>query len=66
MTASTFRTRLPSHLIRRAAFERCCKADEDYSRWLERQWMQFARRYGYRVRNGESQAHFDRHLEAMR
>lgn len=66
MTASTFRTRLPSHLIRRAAFDRLAQEGEDYGRWLDRQWMQFSRRYGYRVRNGDSQAHFDRHLESMK
>lgn len=32
---------------------------------IEREWIQFARRNGYRTRNGAAQAHFDRYMETL-
>lgn len=66
MTISTFRTQLPSHVIRRAAFDRCAPPGAHFPGWIEVQWNTFARRHGYRTRNGTAQAHFDKHLEAMK
>ena len=34
--------------------------------WIEREWIQFARRNGYRTRNGTAQAHFDRYMENLK
>lgn len=66
MSASAFRTHMPSHVVRRAAFERLAQPGTDYTTWLESQWVQFSRRRGYRNRNGIAQTHFDRHLESLK
>lgn len=36
-----------------------------HNEWIEREWIQFARRNGYRTRNGAAQAHFDRYMETL-
>ena len=33
--------------------------------WIEREWIQFARRNGYRTRNTTAQMHFDQYLEHL-
>lgn len=65
---SAFHTRPPSHVIRRAAFNRLAPPGADYTTWIEAQWAQFARRNGYRNgrRSTSAHQHFDRYLEQMK
>lgn len=59
----SFKTQLPSHVIRRAAFDRLAPKGADYGAWIERQFGEFMRRNGYSRRNGTTHIEFDRHLE---
>lgn len=65
MTASTFRTVLPPHVIRQAAHQRCAP-HLPLSLWLEQQWQVFMRRNSIRRRNGDVHARFDRYLESLK
>ena len=58
------RTVFPSHLNRQLAHRRVAP-DVPFDTWIEREWIQFARRNGYRSRNGAAQAHFDRYMELL-
>lgn len=64
MTILAAKTVFPSHLTRQLAHRRVAP-DVPFDTWLEREWIQFARRNGYRTRNGAAQAHFDRHMETL-
>ncbi len=58
------RTVFPSHLNRQLAHQRVAP-HVPFPVWIEREWIQFARRNGYRTRNGAAQAHFDRYMETL-
>lgn len=58
------RTVFPSHLNRQLAWRRVAP-QVPFDVWIEREWIQFARRNGYRTRNGAAQAHFDRYMETL-
>lgn len=60
----SFKTRLPPHLIRSSAHQRVAP-HVPYHEWIEREWVGFMRRNGYRTRNGAAQAHFDRYMETL-
>lgn len=64
MTILAAKTVFPSHLTRQLAHRRVAP-DVPFDTWLEREWIQFARRNCYRTRNGAAQAHFDRHMETL-
>ena len=64
MTVQAERTVFPSHLTRQLAWHRVAPGIP-FDIWVEREWIKFARRNGYRTRNGAAQAHFDRHLETL-
>ena len=61
------RTRLSSHVVRRAAYDRLVPqgSDSGYLHWLQRQRNEFARlRPG--VKGDEFHRLFDRHLESLK
>jgi len=58
------RTVFPSHVVRQAAHQRIAPG-VPFPTWIEQQWLAFSRRFGYRVRNGDAHAHFDRYLEGL-
>lgn len=64
MTILTAKTVFPSHLTRQLAHQRVAP-EFPFDIWLEREWIRFARRNGYRTRNGAAQAHFDRYMETL-
>lgn len=60
---SAFRTQLPPHVIRRAAFDRLAPPGADYMQWIEIQFGEFMRRNGYKRRDATTHAAFDKHME---
>ena len=58
------RTHFPSHVVRQLAHRRVAP-HVPFPVWIARVWIQFARRNGYRTRNGAAQAHFDRYMETL-
>ena len=58
------RTIVPSRLNRQLAHRRVAP-QVPFDTWIEREWIQFARRNGYRTRNTTAQMHFDRYLEHL-
>ena len=67
MTIAAQRTYLPSHVVRRAAYERLVPhgSDSGFLHWLQHQRNEFARlRPG--VKGDEFHRLFDRHLENMK
>ena len=64
MTIQSSRTVFPSHLTRQLAHRRVAP-EVPFDTWVEGEWIQFARRNGYRSRNATAQTHFDRYLEHM-
>jgi hypothetical protein len=60
---NTFKTKLPPHVIRRAAFEMLAPKGADYGSWIEHQFGDFMRRNGYARRDATTHAAFDKHLE---
>ena len=63
-TIQPARTVFPSHVTRQLAWRRVALT-VPFDVWIEREWIQFARRNGYRTRNGAAQAHFDRYMETL-
>ncbi|MCK2097717.1 hypothetical protein [Thauera aromatica] len=59
------RTVFPSHLVRQLAHQRTAP-HLPFDTWIEQQWIQFARRHGYRSRSSEAHGHFDRYMESMK
>ncbi len=59
------RTVFPSHLNRQLAWQRVAP-HVPFPTWIEREWIQFARRNGYRTRNTTAQMHFDRYMENLK
>lgn len=64
MTILTSKTVFTSYLTRQVAHQRVAP-EVPFDIWLEREWIQFARRNGYRTRNCAAQAHFDRYMETL-
>ena len=67
MTIAAQRTYLPSHVVRRAAYERLVPhaSDSGFLHWLQRQRNEFARlRPG--LKGDEFHRLFDRHLENLK
>lgn len=67
MTIAAQRTYLPSHVVRRAAYDRLVPqgSDSGYLHWLQRQRSEFARlRPG--LKGDEFHRMFDSHLERMK
>ena len=63
---ATTKTRIPSHIIRRAAFERLAAGSGiPFDVWIEQQWHAFSRKTGRRSRSGIVNAEFDRYLEHL-
>ena len=63
-TIQPARTVFPSHVTRQLVWRRVAPT-VPFDVWIEREWIQFARRNGYRTRNGAAQAHFDRYMETL-
>lgn len=61
---NAFRTQLPPHVIRRAAFDRLAPPGADYMQWIEKQFGEFMRRNGFRRRSATVHAEFDRYIES--
>lgn len=63
---ATKKTRIPSHIIRRAAFERLAAGSGiAFDVWIEQKWHTFMRKFGSRVRKNMLNAEFDYYLEHL-